>query len=140
MTRLVLTALFAIVLCADPLLATAQPRTSAARIGVLWGGETSFATPYIEAGRRAMAELGYVEGRDFVAEVRLGERKPGAVDALAADLADRRVDVIIAAVEKEVFHAPWTTIHEYFKTAGFRGIRRRKFNCWFPALLTVGVA
>lgn len=49
-------------------------------------------------------------------------------------------DVIIAAVEKKVFHAPWSTIHRYFETAGFRDVRRRKFNFWFPLLLTVGVA
>lgn len=49
-------------------------------------------------------------------------------------------DVIITAVEKEVFHAPWTTIHNYFEKAGFRDIRRRKINFWMPALLTVGVA
>ncbi|MBP7934386.1 MAG: class I SAM-dependent methyltransferase [Phycisphaerae bacterium] len=49
-------------------------------------------------------------------------------------------DVIIAAVEKHVFHAPWSTIHGYFEEAGFSQIRRRKFNFWFPLLLTVGVA
>lgn len=49
-------------------------------------------------------------------------------------------DVIIGAVEKEVFHAPWSVIHGYFENAGFREIRRRKFNYWFPGLLTVGVA
>jgi len=49
-------------------------------------------------------------------------------------------DVIIAAVEKHVFHAPWSTIHQYFEAAGFREIRRRKFNLWFPLLLTVGTA
>jgi len=49
-------------------------------------------------------------------------------------------DVIIAAVEKHVFHAPWSTIHRYFESAGFRDIRRRKFNFWFPLLLTVGTA
>ena len=49
-------------------------------------------------------------------------------------------DVIIAAVEKQVFHAPWWKVHEYFEAAGFRDIRRRKFNFWFPLLLTVGVA
>jgi hypothetical protein len=49
-------------------------------------------------------------------------------------------DVIIAAVEKHVFHAPWSTIHGYFESAGFRDIRRRKFNYWFPLLLTVGTA
>ncbi|NLX21008.1 MAG: class I SAM-dependent methyltransferase [Phycisphaerae bacterium] len=49
-------------------------------------------------------------------------------------------DVIITAVEKQVHHAPWSKIHEYFETAGFRQIRRRKFNFWFPLLLTVGEA
>ena len=49
-------------------------------------------------------------------------------------------DVIIATVEREVFHAPWSTIHGYFADAGFREIRRRKFSFWFPALFTVGVA
>ncbi|NLE59769.1 MAG: class I SAM-dependent methyltransferase [Planctomycetes bacterium] len=48
-------------------------------------------------------------------------------------------DVIIAAVEKHVHHAPWSVIDGYFKTAGFREIRRRKLNFWFPLLLTVGV-
>ncbi len=49
-------------------------------------------------------------------------------------------DVIIGAVERPVFHPPWSTIHRYFEDAGFREIRRRKFNLWFPLLLTVGVA
>jgi ubiquinone/menaquinone biosynthesis C-methylase UbiE len=47
-------------------------------------------------------------------------------------------DVIIGTVEKPVFHAPWSIIHEYFETAGFSEIRRRKFNFLFPLLLTVG--
>jgi putative ABC transport system substrate-binding protein len=88
-----------------PLLAPAQPRTKVARIGILWGGDTPFAMPYIDAGRRALGELGYVEGRDVVAEIRLGERKPGAVDALATDLVDRKVDVIIAAGDTAIFAA-----------------------------------
>ena len=49
-------------------------------------------------------------------------------------------DVIIGHVEKEVFHAPWSKIHEYFTNAGFKNIRRRKFSFWMPGLLTVGVA
>jgi len=49
-------------------------------------------------------------------------------------------DVVIGAVENPVFHAPWTTVHEYFESAGFTGIRRRKFNFWFPLLLTIGTA
>jgi ubiquinone/menaquinone biosynthesis C-methylase UbiE len=49
-------------------------------------------------------------------------------------------DVIITSVEKEVYHAPWHVIHQYFVDAGFRDIRRRKFSFWMPGLLTVGVA
>lgn len=48
-------------------------------------------------------------------------------------------DVVITHIEKQVFHAPWSTIHGYFSNAGFREIRRRKFNFWMPLLLTVGV-
>ncbi|HET7379501.1 MAG TPA: ABC transporter substrate-binding protein [Gaiellales bacterium] len=80
-----------------PFVAVAQQRAQVPKVGVLWGGETAFAMPYVEAARRAMSDLGYVEGKDFVTELRFGERKPGAVDTLAADLVERKVDVIIAA-------------------------------------------
>lgn len=49
-------------------------------------------------------------------------------------------DVIIGRVEKEVHHAPWSKIHEYFTRAGFREIRRRKLSFWMPGLLTMGTA
>ncbi len=47
-------------------------------------------------------------------------------------------DVIITRVEKDVYHAPWSVIHEYFVRAGLANIRRRKFNIWFPAVATIG--
>ena len=47
-------------------------------------------------------------------------------------------DVVITTVEKDVFHAPWGVIDEYFRGAGFRDISRAKFNLLFPLLLTVG--
>jgi ubiquinone/menaquinone biosynthesis C-methylase UbiE len=49
-------------------------------------------------------------------------------------------DVIITRVEKDVYHAPWPVMHEYFVNAGFHNIRRRKFNVWFPLLATIGDA
>ena len=88
-----------------PLLAVAQPGTRVPRIGVLWGGETAFAIPYLEAARRAMADRGHVEGKTFVVEARFGERKPGAVDTLAADLVQRKVDVIVAAGDPAIHAA-----------------------------------
>jgi ubiquinone/menaquinone biosynthesis C-methylase UbiE len=49
-------------------------------------------------------------------------------------------DVFVGHFEKPVYHAPWSVIHEYFEQAGFRDMRRRKFNFWAPLLLTVGTA
>src|SRR5215470_5528812 len=67
---------------ATPLRGEAQQANKVPRIGVLWGGPAEFAKPYLEAGRRASGDLGYVEGRDFAVEYAFGERKPGAVDVL----------------------------------------------------------
>lgn len=47
-------------------------------------------------------------------------------------------DVIINHIEKQVYHAPWPVMHEHFEHAGFRDIRRRKFNFLFPAFATIG--
>lgn len=49
-------------------------------------------------------------------------------------------DVIIAAVEKSVYHAPWNVMRGYFQNAEFQEIRQRQFSFVFPAFLTVGVA
>jgi putative ABC transport system substrate-binding protein len=84
-------------LALGPSIALGQSTTRQPRIGVLWGGDTPFALPYLETGRRALYDLGYAENKDFLVDARFGERKPGAVDALAAELRDSKVDVIIAA-------------------------------------------
>ena len=53
-------------------------------------------------------------------------------------------DVIITTFEStpnaKVFHAPWTTMRDYFLDAGFRDVRHRKTNIWTPIFLTVGEA
>src|SRR5215471_5490108 len=88
-----------------PLAVEAQPANKVPRIGVLWGGPAEFAKPYLEAGRRALGELGYVEGRDFAVEYAFGERKPGAVDVLAPGLVQRKMDVIVAAGDPAIYAA-----------------------------------
>jgi putative ABC transport system substrate-binding protein len=88
--------ILALCILLGPLTASAQRANKVPRIGVLWGGPAEFARPYVEAGRRVLGELGYVEGKDFTAEYRFGERKPGAVDTLAAELVQLKVDVIVA--------------------------------------------
>jgi len=75
----------------------AQQANKVPRIGLLWGGETAFARPYVEAARRAFGELGHVEGKDFSIDYRFGERKPGAVNAGAAELVQLKVAVSVAA-------------------------------------------
>ena len=49
-------------------------------------------------------------------------------------------DVVIAAIETSIHHAPWYEIHSLFESAGLRNIRRRKLNLLFPVLATIGDA
>ena len=97
--------ILALGILAAPLAADAQRGSKVPRIGVLWGGPAEFARPYVEAARRALGELGYVEGKDFTGEYRFGERKPGAVDVLAAELVQLKVDVIVAAGDTAIHAA-----------------------------------
>jgi ABC-type uncharacterized transport system substrate-binding protein len=94
---------------AAPLAAEGQQAGKVPRIAVLWGGNATFAEPYVEAGRRAIGELGYVEGKNFITEPRFAERKPGAIDVLAADLVRLRVDAIVAAGDPAIRSAQRVT-------------------------------
>ncbi|MCG3138951.1 MAG: Demethylmenaquinone methyltransferase [Phycisphaerae bacterium] len=47
-------------------------------------------------------------------------------------------DVIITRIEKAVYHVPWAQMRHLFEQAGFREIRQRKFNLFFPAFVTIG--
>jgi ABC-type uncharacterized transport system substrate-binding protein len=79
-------------LLAAPLAAEAQRAGKVPRIGILG----SAPTPSWEAFRQALRELGYVEGRNIVLESRWLE---GAVDrapAVATELVNLKVDVIVA--------------------------------------------
>ena len=105
MRRIGLAVTLALSLALAPFSAETQPANKVPRIGVLWGGPAEFAKPYLEAGRRAAGDLGYVEGRDFAVEYAFGERKPGAVDVLAPGLVQRKVDVIVAAGDPAIYAA-----------------------------------
>ncbi len=87
----------AIGLLAAPLAAGAQQRAAVARIGWLsQGSPTDPATGSREAFRQGMRELGYVEGQNIVFEERWAEGKAERLPSLAAELVDRKVDVIVA--------------------------------------------
>jgi ABC-type uncharacterized transport system substrate-binding protein len=83
--------LLAIVLMA-PLPAHTQP-TKLFRIGVL--EPASFVTPFWEAFRQGLRELGYIEGRNVVIEVRAAEGQYDRLPDLAAELVRLKSDVIV---------------------------------------------
>jgi len=65
-------------------------------IGFLHASTAETTAEIIEAFRRGLAETGYVEGRNVVIEYRFADNRNERLAALAADLASRRVAVIVA--------------------------------------------
>jgi putative tryptophan/tyrosine transport system substrate-binding protein len=81
-----------------PLAVGAQEARKPARIGILHPGVSHPTEPLrVRILRSALGELGYVEGRDFILEVRYGEGRPERLPELAADLVRKQVDVIVAS-------------------------------------------
>jgi putative tryptophan/tyrosine transport system substrate-binding protein len=79
-----------------PLAAEAQPSATVPRIGWL-GGSTASTRPYLrEAFRQGLREHGWVEGQNIAIEYRWAEGKVDRLPALAAELVQLKVDVIIA--------------------------------------------
>jgi putative ABC transport system substrate-binding protein len=75
--------------------AMAQQAGKVYRVGRLGGGLSS-STFSIDALRRELRELGYVEGKNIVFELRSAEEKPERLPALADELVRLKVDLIIA--------------------------------------------
>src|SRR5262245_42399685 len=94
MTRLVV-ALLALALLAVPLAAEAQQTAKIARIGFL-AASLAVTPQLLEAFRHGLRDLGYVEGRNLVIEIRDAEGKLERFPALAAELVALNVDVILA--------------------------------------------
>ena len=87
--------LLAAIAAAGPPVA-AQQAPKVARIGWLATTTPAAAAPFAEAFRQGMRELGYVEGKTFVLEVRYGEGKPERLPELARELVRLKLDVILA--------------------------------------------
>jgi putative ABC transport system substrate-binding protein len=66
-------------------------------IGYLNLGSPEADAPRLIGLRRGLNEIGYVEGRDFVIEYRWAGTQADRLPALAADLVQRRVSLIVAA-------------------------------------------
>jgi putative ABC transport system substrate-binding protein len=85
----------ALVLVVTGAVAQAQQPPKVPRIGYLTGATPEGQAARIEAFRRGLRELGYVEGKNIVIEYRYAELKPDRLPALAAELVRLKVDVIV---------------------------------------------
>ena len=74
----------------------AQQAPKIPKIGLLATTGPAGIAPFAEAFRQGMRELGYVEGKTFVLELRYGEGKPERLPELARELARLKVDVMLA--------------------------------------------
>jgi putative ABC transport system substrate-binding protein len=102
-----------VAILAVPLRADAEQEQKIPRIGVFAPTVPATGGHLVDAFRQGLRELGYVEGKTFVLEVRYGEGKSERFPELARELISRKVDVIvvstdvaIAAVKKETRTIP----------------------------------
>ena len=66
-------------------------------IGVLNTGSLNPSSPFMDAFRQGLSEAGYVEGQNLAIEYRWAEGHYDQLPALAANLVDRKVDLIMAS-------------------------------------------
>ena len=87
--------LFAGALLAAAVIVEAQQPARIPRIGILIGSSASSYSARVEAFRRRLRELGYVEGKNIFIEYRYAEGKLERLPDLAAELVGLKVDVIV---------------------------------------------
>ena len=80
---------------AAPLAAEAQPTAKLYRIGVIVTATPNETGHLIKALNEGLRELGYVEGRNIVFERRFAEGRQERLPALAAELVQLKVDVLV---------------------------------------------
>jgi putative ABC transport system substrate-binding protein len=92
-----------------PLAAGAQQLAKSARIGWMSRGNRTVDDPFMDAFRRGMRELGYVDGQSFVIEARYADGNPDLMPGQAAELERAGVDVIMAGPFEAVQAAKQST-------------------------------
>ena len=105
--RFLLTALAGVL--ATPLAAEAQQPYKMARVGYLEFGSAAPGTPHLEAFRRGLRELGWLEGQNIATEVRYAEGRQDRLAEFAADLVRLKVDVIFASATPAALAAKQAT-------------------------------
>jgi putative ABC transport system substrate-binding protein len=105
-----------------PLASFAQQRPGKRiyQIGFLHSESAALIASRVEAFRKGLAELGYVEGRNIVIDFRWAEGRDERLSELAADLVRLKVDVMVATATAPVLAAKHATatIPIVFTTVG----------------------
>ena len=103
-----------------PLAARAQPAGKPPTIGYLGGGGPTSQRAWVEAFVQRLRELGWHEGRNVSIEYRWGEGRAERYAEIAAEFAQRKVDVILAGGTEAAIAARQATrlIPIIFPTAG----------------------
>lgn len=102
MNKKMVVSLLATLTLATVLLAEAQPPPKIAKIGYLLPSTPAATAHNIEAFRQGLRELGYVEGKTFVLELRHGEARAERLPELARELVGLKVDVIVTATDTAI--------------------------------------
>jgi putative tryptophan/tyrosine transport system substrate-binding protein len=76
--------------------AHAQQAGQVARIGFLDASTVSGMASLLEAFRKELSKVGWIEGKNIAIEYRFAEQKPERLPELAADLVRLKVDLIVA--------------------------------------------
>jgi putative tryptophan/tyrosine transport system substrate-binding protein len=76
--------------------AGAQQPKKVPRVGLLISPSATEMAPFIDAFRQGLRELGYIEGKNIILEIRGGEANPDRLSTLATELVDLKVDIIVA--------------------------------------------
>jgi putative ABC transport system substrate-binding protein len=84
---------------AAPFALFAQPQSKVWRVGYLHPGSAGLAPIRFEPLRQGLQALGYVEPRNLVLEPRWGEGDSGRLLAMATELVELKVDVIVTGGE-----------------------------------------
>jgi putative tryptophan/tyrosine transport system substrate-binding protein len=79
------------------------------RIGLLSGRSSNPMPPVIDAFRKGLRELGYIEGQNIIVEYRYTEGKDARYAPLAAEIVNLGVDVIVAQGTQAVIAAKQAT-------------------------------
>jgi putative tryptophan/tyrosine transport system substrate-binding protein len=95
-------AVVALSISSAPSTCPAQSPARMPRIGVLSGATPATGAARHEALRQGLRELGYVEGKNVVLEVRYADGRPERLPALASELVRLNVDVVVTSGDHQI--------------------------------------